>query len=326
MTYYDLCICEQDPNATKDMLLFLTKLGYDSVAITHTVDGRLAPKDTNRIPHVNLNEESATTSGWFRVGTDTRKIKQYSRLEVICKTVQDFKMITRTNPVIMSYDIVSVVPMDVSIFNLACNSSDIDVITLTSHCHYVVRPEKVRQAIANGVFIELAYSPLLNEAEERDYFIQYASAIIRSSYGKNIILSSRAKTPRVMRSPYDLCNLGHLFGMTFDQAKAAVTKNPHSAMLHGASRRSHFGMMALKDPALSSELEAWKRDQLVDVKPTNNTVPHPKHNKTSAEQHDGMNIDGGEDSDDDDEPAKTSTSTTTSASSSSGSKTSKGKK
>ncbi|EFA86452.1 RNase P protein subunit [Heterostelium album PN500] len=279
MTYYDLSVPYTD--YSRDVVLYLNKLGYDAVALVHTVEGKLTPKDVCKIKKVDVGNRG-TTSGWMRIGTCSREIKQYSRLQVNCRTMNDFKLVNQNNPVVKSYDLVGIVAHDQSIFNSACTSNDIDIITFNQFCRYHIKPERVRQAIANGIFIELTYQPLFSKEEDRDVFFTNANNLIRSSYGKNIIISSNSSELNKCRSPYDISNLGHLFGMTFDQAKAAVSTHPHSAVLHGASRKSQLGLMALSAnnintpstiKSLQEEAEHWEQQQQA----SGNTTPHPKH-------------------------------------------------
>ncbi|KAN0042887.1 hypothetical protein ACTA71_010518 [Dictyostelium dimigraforme] len=279
MVYYDLNVDSSlsEPKI-KAMLSLHTKYGYDSVAITHTVEGKIGYKDVCKIKKVNIEDESekSTSSGWMRMGDSNKTIKQYTRLQVICKTMAEFQMITANNPVIQSYDIISVVPYDVSVFNAACNSNEIDIITIDTFSKFIIKPERVRQCIGKGIFIEILYGNLFGMDADRVAFFQIASSLVRSSFGKNIILSSSGKSSTTLRSPYDLSNLGHLFGLTFDQAKAAVSKHPHSAVLHAITRRTK-GIATVTDPNLLKDLELWKLERKEDTQPTNNNIPHEKH-------------------------------------------------
>eukprot|EP01133_Synstelium_polycarpum_P018047 gene18047-21543_t len=228
-----------------------------------------------KIKKIDIKDPSI--SGWFRPGDRSQAIRQYTRLDVACKTVQELNLVNSTNPVVQSYDLVSILPLTPDVFNAACNSSYIDIITITPRTTFsLVKPAKIRQALNKG------------EAD-RFPFYQMAASIIRAAFGKNIILSSHAKYPRYLRGPYDIANLGNLFGMTFDQARAAVSTHPHSAVLHGAARRAQQSMMALTaDTKSLAPLQQWKQQTPQDTKPTNNTTPHSKHiNKTSVYEAQG---------------------------------------
>ncbi|KYR02346.1 RNase P protein subunit [Tieghemostelium lacteum] len=286
--YFDLNINvdrHQDAESLKETLMLLMKLGYDSVALTHSVEGKITPKDINKISKVTfddiLPDQQSLGSGWMRMGSSNKSIKQYTRLEVICKTSADLMLINGSNPVVASYDLVSVVCVDQAIFNQACNSTEIDIITLNFMCKYHVKPDKVRQCIQKGIFIELIYASIFEREAERNSFFQLCSALVRSSFGKQIILSSHANSSKNIRSPYDISNIGHLFGMTFDQAKDTVSKNPHSAVLHALTRKTK-GVAMVFDTKELQDLELWKLERQQDTTPTGLTQPHPKHKPTDS--------------------------------------------
>ncbi|EGC40407.1 hypothetical protein DICPUDRAFT_25197 [Dictyostelium purpureum] len=292
MVYYDLNVDASLPEAKlKNILLLHTKLGYDSVALTHTVDGKISYKDICKIKKIEIKEEdleNSTVSGWMNVGSANKTLKQYTRLEVICKTMADFNLINSNNPVVNSYDIVSIVPVDPAIFNAACNSNDIDIITVNTQSKFLIKPERVRQAIAKGIFLELLYTNVFHD-KDRPAFFNMISSLVRSSFGKNIILSSSGKSQTTLRSPYDISNLGHLFGLTFDQAKASVSKHPHSAVLHAITRKTK-GTAIVSDPSLLKDLELWKIERKEDTQPTGNLIPHNKH-KDNKDNNDNNNND-----------------------------------
>jgi hypothetical protein len=65
-------------------------------------------------------------------------------------------------------------------------------------------------------------------------------ALIKMTRGKNIILSSGASKATDLRSPYDVANLGTLFGLNFGNAKAAVSSRAASIILRDEARRRAF--------------------------------------------------------------------------------------
>jgi hypothetical protein len=72
-------------------------------------------------------------------------------------------------------------------------------------------------------------------------------ALIKMTRGKNIILSSGASKATELRSPYDVANLGTLFGLNFGNAKAAVSSRAASVLLRGEARwRAFRGAVAIE--------------------------------------------------------------------------------
>jgi RNase P/RNase MRP subunit p30 len=62
--------------------------------------------------------------------------------------------------------------------------------------------------------------------------------LIRVTKGKNIIITSCAQETISIRNPYDIMNLCSLMNLTQAQAKAALSSNPQTAILHGKIRRT----------------------------------------------------------------------------------------
>nr|XP_012310120.1 ribonuclease P protein subunit p30 [Aotus nancymaae] len=58
--------------------------------------------------------------------------------------------------------------------------------------------------------------------------------------------------PLEIRGPYDVANLGLLFGLSESDAKTAVSTNCRAALLHGETRKTAFGIIStVKKPRLS---------------------------------------------------------------------------
>ena len=97
---------------------------------------------------------------------------------------------------------------------------------------------QVRQAIERGIHFEIVYSPAIRDNTQRRYIISNAMELVHVSKGKNIIISSEAGHQMDLRGPYDVANLGNLFGMKEEQCKAAVSGNVRAVLYHAEARRS----------------------------------------------------------------------------------------
>ena len=83
----------------------------------------------------------------------------------------------------------------------------------------------IQVAQERGIHFEIAIGPGLRSATNaKQSLISYARKIITATKGKNVILSVGALKCGEVRGPYDLMNLGVMFGMNQSQAKDAVTK------------------------------------------------------------------------------------------------------
>jgi len=70
--------------------------------------------------------------------------------------------------------------------------------------------------------------------------------LVRATKGKNIILSSDAQKVMELRGPYDVVNLGNLFGMSPDKAKASISKLCQSVVIHAETRKTYRGMLKVE--------------------------------------------------------------------------------
>nr|BAE01531.1 unnamed protein product [Macaca fascicularis] len=99
-------------------------------------------------------------------------------------------------------------------------------------------------AIDRGLAFELVYSPAIKDSTMRRYTISNALNLMQICKGKNVIISSAAERPLEIRGPYDVANLGLLFGLSESDAKAAVSTNCRAALLHGETRKTAFGIIS----------------------------------------------------------------------------------
>jgi hypothetical protein len=91
------------------------------------------------------------------------------------------------------------------------------------------------QAIDKGIYFEVNISGLLKDPLARRHLISNVGQLVRATRGKNIIFSSGATSPLMLRAPYDLMNLGSIFGMEAALAKQALDDNPRSVAFHAGS-------------------------------------------------------------------------------------------
>ncbi|KAM6964516.1 ribonuclease P protein subunit p30 isoform 2-T2 [Tautogolabrus adspersus] len=131
-------------------------------------------------------------------------------------------------------------------------------VLMTEQCHFkktgrefsafdllAVQPstEKLFHAVERGIMFELSYSAAIRDSTMRRYTIANAVALVDTCKGKNLILSSAAETPLELRGPYDISNLGLLFGLSDGDAKEAVSSTCRSVVLHGETRKTAGGIV-----------------------------------------------------------------------------------
>ncbi|XP_043568378.1 ribonuclease P protein subunit p30 isoform X3 [Chiloscyllium plagiosum] len=150
----------------------------------------------------------------------SKPIKIVTRLTVIVSDASHCNDLRSTSPHTRSYDIVAVLPKTEKLFHVACMTLDVDLICI-------------------------------NVVEKQPYHFR------RPSVNGNIIMSSAAERSLELRGPYDIANLGLLFGLSEGDAKAAVSTNCRAALLHGETRKTALGVIytVRKAPAVEEKDE-----------------------------------------------------------------------
>ncbi|XP_037681637.1 ribonuclease P protein subunit p30-like [Choloepus didactylus] len=170
-------------------------------------------------------------------------------------TLSDFKacsdpshcnILRATSSRVQLYDIVAVFPKTEKLFHVACTHLDVDLvcITVTEKLPFYFKRPPINVAIDRGLCFELFYSPAIKDSTMRRYTISNTLNLMQVCKGKNVILSSAAERPLEMRGPYDVANLGLLFGLSESDAKAAVSTNCTVALLHVETRKTTFGIIS----------------------------------------------------------------------------------
>ncbi|EPY82010.1 Ribonuclease P protein subunit p30 isoform 2-like protein [Camelus ferus] len=133
------------------------------------------------------------------------------------------------------------------IVQVACTHLDVDLvcITVTEKLPFYFKRPPINVAIDRGLGFELVYSPAIKDSTMRRYTIANALNLMQVCKGK----------PLEIRGPYDVANLGLLFGLSESDAKAAVSTNCRAALLHGETRKTAFGIISTVKKPRSSEAD-----------------------------------------------------------------------
>ncbi|KAM9011422.1 ribonuclease P protein subunit p30 isoform 2-T2 [Ara ararauna] len=218
-----------DKKSMQALLEAAAHLGYSAVALNHVIDFK--EKKQEIIKPVSPSE-------------------LFPSLPVVQGTSKRIKVLTRLTLVIS----------DPSHCNLliACTTLDVDLvcINVTEKLPFYFRRPPVNMAIDRGIYFELLYTPAIKDSTMRRYTISNAISLMQICKGKNIVISSAAERPLELRGPYDVANLGLLFGLSEGEAKAAVSTNCRATMLHGETRKSACGIVyTVKKPLKVEEEE-----------------------------------------------------------------------
>uniref|UniRef100_A0A3Q2LLU6 Ribonuclease P/MRP subunit p30 n=1 Tax=Equus caballus TaxID=9796 RepID=A0A3Q2LLU6_HORSE len=217
-----------DLKALRGLVENAAHLGYSVVAINHVVEFKEKKQEIEKPVAVS---------------------ELFTSLPIVQGKSRPIKILTR----------LTIIVSDPSHCNVlvACTHLDVDLvcITVTEKLPFYFRRPPINVAIDRGVSFELVYSPAIKDSTMRRYTISNALNLMQICKGKNVIISSAAERPLEIRGPYDVANLGLLFGLSESDAKAAVSTNCRAAILHGETRKTAFGIIATVKKPRPSEAD-----------------------------------------------------------------------
>ena len=198
------------------------------------------------------------------LGAGAQRLAQHTRLTVVASEPAHCAQLAAAGDATRSYDVLAVQAASERVFASACTTLDVDIISfdLARRLPFRLRVPAVRAALARGITFELCYSPALREPNSRRQLFANALAVVRATGGAGIILSSGAQRAFELRGPYDVANLGTLFGLSLAAAKAAVSSRTAAVLQHAAARRSpSFGRqvlpLAAQHDSACDDAHAW---------------------------------------------------------------------
>ncbi|XP_018451659.2 protein GAMETOPHYTE DEFECTIVE 1 isoform X2 [Raphanus sativus] len=252
--------------ATKAM-----ELGYVGIAHNHSIGGvTMTEKDSCTIPLLalgslvkaapRLSSSVAFHRDLLGVPRST-PFRQYTRVTVKLETKAQCLGLNSGNPVLKSYDIVAVRPMNQYAFDQACTKAEVDIISIDfSNLLFRLMHPSVKAAIKRGVYFEIKYSDLLKDAEKRRQVIANAKLLVDWTKGKNLIISSGSPSVIELRGPNDVINLMSLLGLSAERARAAISKNCRN-MIAKILKKKRFHKEAVKVELLSSSDDTFGLEQ-----------------------------------------------------------------
>ncbi|CAK6978138.1 ribonuclease P protein subunit p30 [Scomber scombrus] len=234
--------CE-DQSRVLDLISTAAQLGFSTVALNYEFEPSAnhravpSPTPTNQlIPQLPL------------VQGRSRPIRVLNRLTIVTSDPGHFRP---NAPEYRCYDLLAVRPTTEKLFHAACMMYDVDIISVsvTEKLPFFFKRAPVNGATDRGVVFELSYAAAIRDATRRRYTISNAVSLMESCRGRNVILSSAAEKPLELRGPYDVANLGLLFGLSDGDAKEAVSSSCRSVLLHAETRKTASGVVhTVKSP------------------------------------------------------------------------------
>ncbi|KAK6142056.1 hypothetical protein DH2020_013885 [Rehmannia glutinosa] len=206
------------------------ELGYSGAAYNRTLKGVMSESDRCSTLFFPLSKLTPSSSSFFAAVKLHRELlnvavsspfRQYTRLTVIVDISSQASALNAGNPILKSYDIVAVRPMNQNAFDQACQTAE------------------------RGIYFEITYSGLIADMPSRRQMISNCKLLVDWTRGKNLIICSAAPSVTELRGPQDVANLFSLLGLPTERAKAAISKNCRS-LLANALRKKHFYKEAVK--------------------------------------------------------------------------------
>ncbi|KAK3067079.1 RNA-binding RNA processing protein rpp1 [Teratosphaeriaceae sp. CCFEE 6253] len=227
--FYDLNI----PFSSNDAhlprtLAFIGELGYNVVALNHSIIGKLPMQITCAIPDPLPSKDIPP------------KLEIRRRVTL---TLTESYQNARLAELARAYDILAVRPIDERTLQLACSSLDCDIISLdlTQRLPFYFKYKMLSEAIKSGKRFEICYSQgMMGDSSARRNLISNATQLIRASRGRGLIISSEAKAAVGCRGPWDAINLATIWGLAQDRGFEAMSKEPRSVVVTAQLKRTSY--------------------------------------------------------------------------------------
>uniref|UniRef100_K3X2D8 Uncharacterized protein n=1 Tax=Globisporangium ultimum (strain ATCC 200006 / CBS 805.95 / DAOM BR144) TaxID=431595 RepID=K3X2D8_GLOUD len=242
----------------------LQRLGYATVAVNAEYASNDKLKMASDLPPLQLTAADTKAGGKaikksklytpnvanaLQLSSDAASTKNTVRqLKRITLKVEDMNgaLALNTSTVIKSYDIVAAEATSAKVFQFLCEQADVDIITfdVTNRLSFQIKRPWVDAAIKRSIYFEITYTPCLGDSAGRRYFFSNASNLVRLTGGKHLLLSSGATRDILLRSPYDVINVGILVGLTYGQALDAISTSCLDVIAHADKRRGKVDVVA----------------------------------------------------------------------------------
>ncbi|KIX02701.1 uncharacterized protein Z518_08643 [Rhinocladiella mackenziei CBS 650.93] len=208
-------------------LAFHAELGYSVVAISISVAGKL-PAIPQAIPVSSLTIPKSVST-------------VLTRLTI---TISDATQNHRLASFQPHYSLIALRPTSEKALQLCCSSLECDLISLdlSQRLPFILKFKTVASALQRGVRFEICYSTGVQggNSDARRNLISGATALIRATRGRGIVLSSEAKNALGVRGPHDVVNLAHLWGLGQERGKEAICEEPEKVIKLAKLKRTSF--------------------------------------------------------------------------------------
>lgn len=210
-------------------LSFLSELGYNVVALDHTLTGKITAEISCSIPET-LPFPSP------------RSLRILRRCTVV---LADPSQNHRLATVASHYDVLALRPTNERALLQACQSLECDLISLdlSTRFPFYFKMKTLSLALQRGVKFEICYAPGVLATDgglSRRNLISNATQLIRATRGRGIIISSEARRALACRGPWDVVNLAAVWGLGQEKGIEAVGREARSVVVQAEMKRTSF--------------------------------------------------------------------------------------
>ncbi|GIL79327.1 hypothetical protein Vretifemale_8714 [Volvox reticuliferus] len=161
--------------------------------------------------------------------------------------------------ILRSYDIVSITTTNERVLHQACTFLPVDIISLElwqKMGKFKLRTDSIQAALKRGIYFEICYGPALRDPNARRNLFCNAQMLVRLTRGRNILISSSARSAFEVRSPLEVAHVATLFGLTHKQAQDAVSLAPRAVLANAAARLAGRGTSTVPASAATAAAAA----------------------------------------------------------------------
>ena len=231
--FYDLNLTYSNvtsPSELSRTLAFSAELGYSCVALTRTLSGKVPADPSSEaisLPLPNVTIPNSMTT-----------------LTRVTFTISDPSQNHRLSSLQLAYKIVALRPTNEKALALCCQSLECDLISLdlSVRLPFILKFKTMAAALQRGIRFEICYSGgvLGGGTEARRNLISGATALIRTTRGRGIIISSEAKNALGLRGPWDVVNIAAVWGLSQERGKEAVCEEARKVVQLARLKRESF--------------------------------------------------------------------------------------
>lgn len=211
-------------------LSFSAELGYNCVALSRILSGKVPINlisEAISLPPLNVNVPNS--------------MKLLTRITFI---ISDPSQNHRLSLLQSAYNIVALRPTNEKALALCCQSLECDLISLdlSVRLPFILKFKTMAAALQRGIRFEICYSGgvMGGGTEARRNLIAGATALIRATRGRGIIISGEAKSALGLRGPWDVVNLAAVWGLNQERGKEAVCEEARKVVQLARLKRESF--------------------------------------------------------------------------------------